>query len=400
MRLLFLNRSFWPDIEATGQLLTELCVDLSHEHDVSVIAGPSYHVHTPQRGLWQRDALGTVRIVRTWGTRLSKAHLASRLINLGSYYVLAAAAARRLAPPDVLVAETDPPLLGTLATLLTRQWRCPFIYYCQDVYPDVAEVTGGVRNSALLSVLRHANRLAYQHAALIIVLGEDMRRRLLAKGVPSEKIAVLSNWADCDAIRPVASSPFRAQFGERFVVMFSGNLGLSQPLEVLVDAAEELRGEPGVVFAFIGAGARKAWLEAEVRQRRLPNVRFFPYQPRAVLAESLSAADLHLVPLQSGLAGCVVPSKVYGILAAGRPFVAVMEEGAEVAVLARAHGVGFVSPPSDPVALARVIRDALTHRVTLEAMGARGRRLAEQRFHRPHLTAQFAALAERVRARG
>ncbi|MFQ5667555.1 MAG: glycosyltransferase WbuB, partial [Candidatus Binatia bacterium] len=111
MRLLFLNRSFWPDVEATGQLLTELCVDLSQHHDVTVVAGPSYHVSVAQRGLWQRDALGAVTIIRTWGTRLPKRQLTGRLLNLGSYYGLAALSVLRLPRPDVVVAETDPPLL-------------------------------------------------------------------------------------------------------------------------------------------------------------------------------------------------------------------------------------------------------------------------------------------------
>lgn len=396
MRLLFLNRSFWPDLEATGQLLTELCTDLSREHDVSVVAGPSYHVRTAHRGLWQRDALGTVQIVRTWGTRLSKARLSGRLLNLGSYYVLGAAAALRLPAPDVVVAETDPPLLGVLGALLKASRRCRFIYYCQDIYPDVAQVTGGVRSRPLLAVLAWANRIAYRHADRIIVLGEDMRGRLIGKGVAADKIAVLPNWVDCDVIRPVAFSDFRAQFGDHFVVMYSGNLGLSQPLETVLDAAEQLRNDPRVLFVFIGEGAQKPALEARVARIGLAQVRFFPYQPTARLAESLSAADLHLIPLRAGLSGCLVPSKVYGILAAGRPFVAMMEASAEVATLVREHRLGFVSPPNDSRGLVEVIRTAVATPAELLAMGARGRRLAQARFHRALVTRRFAELVDGV----
>ncbi len=394
MRLLFLNRSFWPDPEATGQLLTELCVDLSGQHEVSVVAGPSYHVAPAQRGLWQREAFGAVQILRTGGTRLPKDRLVARLLNLGSYYVLAAVGALRLAPPDVVVAETDPPLLGALAAVLKAHWRCRFIYYCQDIYPDVAEVTGVLRNRVLLSLLARANRYAYRRADVIVVLGEDMRRRLLHKGVAAEKIAVLPNWVDCDAIRPLASNPFRAQFGDKFVVMYSGNLGLSQQLETVLDAAQRLHDDARVLFVFIGEGARKAWLEERVQRAGSQNVRFLPYHPKAQLAESLGAADLHLVPLQAGLAGCLVPSKVYGILAAGRPFVAMMDAGAEAAALARASRVGFVSPPGNADGLVAAIRQGLANPVELHAMGARARALAEQRFHRPLLTRQFAAVVQ------
>lgn len=397
MRLLFLNRSFWPDLEATGQLLTELCVDLSQQHDVCVVAGPSYHVRTAHRGLWQRDALGAVQIVRTWGTRLPKARLAARLLNLGSYYALAALGALRLPRPDVVIAETDPPLLGALATVLKARWRCAFVYYCQDIYPDVAEATGALRNRALLTLLARANARAYRHADRIVVLGDDMRRRLLGKGVPADKIVVLANWVDCDAVRPLTTNSFRTQFSDAFVVMYSGNLGLSQQLETILAAARQLRGDARVRFVFIGEGARRVWLEERARRDELGNVLFFPYQPKEQLAQSLGAADLHLIPLQAGLAGCLVPSKVYGILAAGRPFVAMMDADAEVATLAQAQRVGFVSPPGDAEGLVRVIHHALAQPSELEAMGARARELAEREFHRPILTRRFAALLEELR---
>ncbi|MFN8625538.1 MAG: glycosyltransferase family 4 protein [Candidatus Binatia bacterium] len=389
MRLLFLNRSFWPDLEATGQLLTELCTDLSRDHEVSVIAGPSYHVDTRGRGLWRQDMLGRVRVTRTWGTRLPKRRLLGRLLNLGSYYALAAAAALRSARPDVVVAETDPPLLGLLAVLLCARWRCHFVYYCQDIYPDIAAITGGMRSRPLLALLGWANRLAFRKADLIVVLGEDMRRRLLGKGVPAARIAVVPNWVDCNAIRPLSQNGFRAQFGGRFVAMYSGNLGLSQQLESVLEAARRFRDDAGVLFVFIGDGARKGFLEAHARREDLPNVRFLPYQPKEALAESLGAADLHLVPLQAGLAGCMVPSKVYGILAAGRPYVAMMEADADVAVLAREADVGFVTPPGDVAALVEVIRRARAAPDELRAMGVRARQVAERRFHRDLLTKRF-----------
>jgi colanic acid biosynthesis glycosyl transferase WcaI len=397
MRLLFLNRSFWPDPEATGQLLTELCVDLSQQHEVCVVAGPSYHVRTAHSGLWQHDTLGAVRIVRTWGTRLPKARLAARLLNLGSYYALAALGALRLSRPDVVIAETDPPLLGALAAVLKAHWQCAFVYYCQDIYPDVGEATGMLRNRALLALLARANARAYRRADRVVVLGDDMRRRLLGKGVPADKIVVLPNWVDCDAVRPLAANPFRAQFGDTFVVMYSGNLGLSQQLETILAAARQLRDDARIRFVLIGEGARKAWLEERARRDQLRNVHFFPYQPKEQLAQSLGAADLHVIPLQAGLAGCLVPSKVYGILAAGRPFVALMDADAEVATLAQAQRVGFVSAPGDADGLVRVIHHALAQPSELQAMGARARALAEREFHRPILTRRFAALLEELR---
>jgi glycosyltransferase involved in cell wall biosynthesis len=398
-RVLFLNRSFWPDREATGQFLTELCDDLSRDHEVTIVAGPSYHVpstHSAGIRLWSRESRGKVSIVRTWGTRFSKSNLAGRLVNLGTYYVLAAIAAFWLPRPDVIVAETDPPLLGALAAVLKRRWGCKLIYNVRDLYPDIAEATGGVRNPLLLGLLRRANDFAYKRADLIVTLGHDMARRIVAKGVPADKVAVVPDWVDCERIRPLANNPMRRNFGGKFVVMYSGNLGLSQQLEAVLEAAGRLRDDERIIFALIGEGARKKWLEQRALAMGLPNVIFMPYQPLENLAESLSAADLHLIPLAPGTAGCLVPSKIYGILAAGRPFIAMMEENAEVAQIARKDAVGFVVRPGDVEGLVRAIREAADAPDRLKQMGARARRLAELRFDRIKVTGSFGSLLDKL----
>jgi colanic acid biosynthesis glycosyl transferase WcaI len=395
VRLLFLNRSFWPDIEATGQLLTELCSDLAREHQVTVIAGPSYHRRVRQKGLITRDEFQGVSILRTWGTTLSKRRLLFRLVNLGTYYLLAALAAVRLPRPDIVIAETDPPLLGLLAAGLQARWRCRFVYYCQDLYPDIARATSGLRSPLLLALLARANRVAYARADRIVVVGRDMQRRLIENGIPEHKIAVVPNWADCAALRAPAINELRREFGDRFVVMYSGNVGLSQDLDAVLQAAAQIHDER-ILFVVIGDGAGKVALQRRAAESRLTNVRFLPYQEKERLGESLAAADLHLVPLRRGAAGCLVPSKVYGILAAGRPFVAMMESDAEVARIAREFGVGFVIPPGDPTALARLTVDCLSKRNELAEMGTRARQVAEAHFDRPIASARFAALLATV----
>ena len=394
-RVLFLNRSFWPDREATGQFLTELCDDLSIDHEVTVVAGPSYHTKDGNsRGLrlWSRERRGRVTIIRTWGTRFSKSNLAGRLVNLGTYYLLAAIVAYRLPRPDVIVAETDPPLLGALAAVLKRRWGCRLVYNVRDLYPDIAEVTDGVRSPFLLDLLRRGNDYAYERADLIVTLGRDMARRIVDKGVPTEKVVVVPDWVDCGRIGPLASNPFRRSFGNKFVVMYSGNIGLSQQLELVLEAAGRLRDDDRILFALIGEGARKNWLEERARAMGLNNVRFLPYQPLENLGESLSAADLHLIPLAPGVAGCLVPSKIYGILAAGRPFIAMMEDSAEVAQIARDNAVGFVVRPGDVDALVGAIREGVDAPERLRQMGLRARRLAELRFDRIKVTSMFGAM--------
>jgi glycosyltransferase involved in cell wall biosynthesis len=311
------------------------------------------------------------------------------MLNLGTYYGLAAMAALRVRRPDIVIAETDPPLLGVLGAMLKRRWNCRLVYNVRDLYPDIAIANGALRNRALLGLLEHANRFSFRSADCIIVVGEDMRQRLIAKGIPPEKLALVPDWVDCETIRPLPSSRFRSELGEGFVVMYSGNLGLSQQLETVLDAAARLRDESAIRFVLIGEGARKQWLTERARALGLTNLAFLPYRPREELAESLSAADLHLVPLFPGAAGCIVPSKIYGILAAGRPFVAIMEESAEIARLARENSIGFVVRPGDAEGLAQTIRGSAGRRAERAAMGARARRLAEQRFDRRVATRRF-----------
>jgi glycosyltransferase involved in cell wall biosynthesis len=400
-RVLFLNRSFWPDREATGQFLTELCDDLSTDHEVTIVAGPSYHTNDrSSRGfrLWSRERRGKVTIIRTWGTRFSKSNLAGRLVNLGTYYLLAAIVAYRLPRPDVIVAETDPPLLGALAAMLKRRWECRLVYNVRDLYPDIAEVTGGVRSPFLLDLLRRGNDYAYERADLIVTLGHDMARRIVDKGVPPDKVVVVPDWVDCGRIRPLDGNPFRRSFGDKFVVMYSGNIGLSQQLEAVLEAADRLRDDDRILFAMIGEGARKSWLQERAHAMGLKNVTFLPYQPLENLGESLSAADLHLIPLAPGAAGCLVPSKIYGILAAGRPFIAMMEENAEIAQIARDAKVGFVVRPGNVEALIDAIREAIDSPEHLKQMGARARRLAEVRFDRVKVTSMFGSMLTGVTA--
>lgn len=389
MRLLFLNRSFWPDLEATGQNLTELCEELCAEHEITFISGPSYHVAAPSRGLWKRDQFGKITIIRTWGTRFPKRRLGLRVINLGTYFALAAVAALFAPKFDVIIAATDPPLLGILGAALKRCRRCSFVYNVRDLYPDVAEANGGIKSRFLLGLLRWANDVAYASADQVIVLGEDMRRRVLSKGVPAAKVVVVANSVDCQKMRPVEPNPFREQWGDRFIVMYSGNLGLSQQLETVLEAADRLRQDKRILFLLVGEGARKNWLKERTHFLGLPNVEFCPYQPKSRLAESLSAADLHLIPLLRGATGAIVPSKVYGILAVGRPYVAIMDDTAEAARLARDHSVGFVVSPGDAEGLTETIKRASLDPDDLRLKGLRARRLAEEQFERKIIARKY-----------
>lgn len=394
MRILFLNRCYYPDVEATGQLLGELCTDLAREHEVTVIAGQPNFVRPRTGGLlYGREAHAGVTVWRTRNIRFRKKSFIGRVVGLASYLLLASAAALAVRRPDVLVVETDPPVLGALGVLLKWWHRCPLVYYLQDLFPEVGLAMGRLRPGPLTWLLRWTTQLGLRHADRVVVLGEDMRRRVLARGIDPAKIALVPNWVDTRALQPLAHSALRQAWGldGQFVVMYSGNLGLSQNLEQVLEAAEALRGEP-VRFVFVGEGAARPALEARVQERCLTNVQFQPYQPKERLAESLAAADLHLIPLRRGLGGCIVPSKLYGILAAGRPYLAAVDADSEVAEVTRAHGCGLLIEPDAAGPLVETLRSCLGRRAELEAMGRRGRELAERVYDRRLAVDRFAAV--------
>ena len=395
MRILFVNRSFWPDTDATGVLLNELTEDLASEHQITVICGPANTTSRRSLRLFRYENHGAVRIVRTFGARLSKRNVVVRLLNLVVYYALACIAAFR-EHADIVIAETDPPLLGVLGAMLKRLKKCSFVYYCQDLYPEIAEATGGLKSRFLLGRLGWCNDFAYRHADAIIVLGPDMMARLGRRGVPGDRTTIIPNWIDCQKVQPLSAIPPGRDSGD-FVVMYAGNMGWSQNLETVLETARLMRDDRRVKFVFVGDGAKKSALEREARMQRLDNVEFIDRQPPNAMSGILAAGDLHLIPLAAGSAGCLVPSKVYGILAAGRPYVAMMEADGEVARLASEFEVGFVTPPENAGALAHTIAAAMEDPKRLELMGRRARVLAEEAYDRRLVTRRFADFLKTIR---
>ena len=310
MRVCFLNRSYWPDTGATGQLLTELAEDLVSEHgmEVTVIAGrPLRNDGAPPP---ERETRRGVNIIRAAGTTLSPRRFAGRAANYMTYFGAAMLAARRLPKQDVMVALTDPPIIGLAAAAARRD--ASFVFYCQDIFPEVAALLTDFRSPTVDAALERVNRYLVRKADAIVALGDTMASRLVdGKGADRSRITVIHNWADTTAVAPAPQhNEFSAAHGlaGKFVVLHAGNIGQSQNLESVIAAAELLRECRDTVFVFIGDGTGRAALEDSVRARRLQNVRFFPYQPREQMRWTYAAASVFIVSLKPGLAGYIVPS--------------------------------------------------------------------------------------------
>lgn len=382
--ILFLNRSYWPDVEATGQLLTELCEYLQASCDVSVVAGQPNQVRTAQNETaWENEPFRNgVRIHRVAHTQFSKHRMVLKALNYVSFVRSTRRFLRSCDAPDVVVFETDPFLLPFEAFRLQKRTGCRMVGYLQDIYPDVAVALGKVPNNWMVRQLRKSLFSIYRSCDRMVVLSEDMKRLLISGGVESDRIDIVPNWSDPTTVRPLENNSFRVKHGfeSKFLVMYSGNLGLTQRLEEFVAAADLLSDLPQVVFAFVGQGSQRQTLLDLVRTKKLVNVQFFDYQPKSELAMSLSAADLHLVPLTRELSQCLMPSKLYGILAAGRPYLTNAPLESELARLTVRHQVGITVQAGSPEAIADGIRFAASHEMRLTEMGRNARKLALSEF--------------------
>ena len=372
-RLLVLNQYYWPGVEATAHLLTELCEQLAATHDVTVLTGAA-------RGRPRREVRNGVTIQRVRSTTYDRSRLFRRGANYVTYAIGSIWRAMVSRRPDLVVCMTDPPFVASIARLVAARFRAPLLIVMQDVFPEIAVKLGRLRNPVVVRLLRLMIDPAVRAADRVVVIGETMKRRVEEKGVASDRIRVIPNWGDVAGVVPTAHAnewARRHKLVKRFVVMHSGNIGHAQNLDTLVRSTTFLRDLDDLAVVLIGSGARRAELVALTRLLEADKVEVFPYQTRDVLSESLSTADVHVVGLVRGLAGYVVPSRVYGILAAGRPIIAATDADSETAQLVTEIGCGVVVSPGNPFALASAIRAAHDGEYDLAAMGRRARAFAE-----------------------
>ena len=385
-RLLVLNQYYEPGIEATGRLLAQLCADLASDFDVTVVTG------TLPKARAGRMTLDGVSVIRVRSTTFARRRLALRALNYATFLVQALRAGLAQERPDVVLAMTDPPVIGAVAALVARRFRAPLVVVSQDVFPETAERLGRIQNGLVLGLLRTLVKMYLRRADRVVAIGETMRGRLIAKGAPPGNVVVIPNWADTRALSPAPRrNAWAAQNGldEGFVVMHSGNVGNAQDLDSLIRAATML---DDVTVAIVGDGVRRSELEALARDLGADNVRFLPYQPRETLSESLASADVHVVGLAHGLAGYVVPSRLYGILAVARPVIVAADADSEPAQLVERIGCGIAVPPGNPELLAQAILRARQGELDLEAMARRGRAYVEAEADRAKATARYREL--------
>ncbi len=384
MRIVLMNQFFWPDAVATSQILTDVALPLAEAHEVIAICGRS---NAAIANSDQRLGPG-ISVIRTRTLGFTHKKL-GRIVSYLSFLAGAVFHGFTVRKPDVYVTLTTPPLLPIIGSVLSSLREARHVIWEMDVYPDIATGVGYFKRGSWIDRLSGAViDWARRRADVIIVLGEDMKARLQSHGVPADKIQVVENWADGVQIRPL---PFPQG---PLVIQYSGNFGLAHEADTITGVIERLKNHPDIKFVFAGGGSRRLPLMELCKAKGIRNVEFKEYCDRAELGQSLSECHLGLVTQLSETVGCVVPSKIYGIMAAGRPLLYIGPGGSTPAEHIRRFSCGWHIPPGDINGLEQLLLDLNQNRNLIAEAGVRARDKFVQSFDRPIGVARILQLIE------
>jgi len=396
LSLVFLHQYFFPELAGSAQQLTDLALGLKERgYSIRVVTGqPSYSL---KGKLPNRENFKGIQIYRVPKLQLSREGSLGRILSSVSFFLMAFLKVFWMNPQALLVIGSDPPFLPLLGWFFRKVRGQRYILVVSDIYPDIAVALGELRRKSwIVRVLELSNRMGYPSAEKIVVLGEKMAECLQAKfpkGQGREKIQVIPNWANGNWIRPLAKSENRFcvkhKLLDRFVVLFSGNLGKIYNFEDVLDAASSLAGNSSVEFLFIGDGPVRKVLEKEAAARGSTHIRFLPYQPADELPYSLSCGDLALIPLKKEAAGLCVPGKLYYALAAGLPLLVIAPEDSEPARIVRENDCGWSIPPGNAESVVNLLRELSKEPSLLAEKRRRSRACFEAFFTRQRAILQY-----------
>jgi len=382
MHIMLMAQCYAPEEVSAAVLITELATDLvKRGHQVTLVTGaPSYPYGRVFPGYQNRayhvEWLDGVRVVRTWSYISPHKTFWRRALHYTTYSATAFYGGLFAGRPQVLVSFSPPLTLGISAWLLSRLWRVPWILQLEDLYPEAAIAAGVLKSRTAIAFFSAMARFLYGRASHISVIAETFRQHLLQIGVHPKRITVIPVWADPDIVRPMPKeNGFREHYGlkGRFVVLYSGNIGLTSCLEDVLDVAVLLQNNPSVCFVIVGEGVRKPALEQRAQAEQLKNVLFLPFQPRERFPEMMAAADLSVVTLSPSSSRSSLPSKTFNIMASARPILAITPSNSEVAQLVQRARCGVNVPPAHSRLLAETIISLQAQPEQLTEMGNNGR---------------------------
>ena len=385
-RLWVLTEVYYPEEISTGYYLTSIAEGLTESFDVHVLTGQPKHM---ARGLRapKREIRDGVNIYRASATTLDKNVLLYRLVNMFTIGVaMFYNSIKRFRPGDRVLVVTAPPTLPVSTALAALLRRTSYTILVQDSYPEILIAVGATRpDSLFVRMVNFVNRAVYKHASKIIVMGRDMRELFLRKtdglDIP---VVTIPNWADLESVAPTPrhENQLLDRLGllDKLVLLYAGNIGHPTDVETIIETAEQLKEDEGIHFLFIGAGVKKPWVAEQVAQRGLTNVTVLDYMPRAEQIVFLNACDAGLIALIKGMKGTAMPSRTYNIMAAGKPVIALTEEGSELALVIEEDSIGVYVQPHEPDALTAAVREMMGNPRERAAMGKRARAAALAKY--------------------
>lgn len=403
-RIWIVSELYYPELTSTGYFLTGIAEGLASAYDVSALCGqPSYWargVRAPSH-----EKLNGVDVFRCRATTFDKNKLLFKIINLITIsFSIFWKALFRFHRGDIVIAVTNPPLLPYLTALACRLRGANFVLLIHDVYPEIFTRLGILKpHSIPVQLLDRASRWLYNSAERIIVLGRDMRDLSAAKlSVRRNRVVIATNWGDTDAVYPQPLSENRLlsklNLSERFVVQYCGNIGRTHGITDLLDASESLVPDPEFHFLLIGWGAMKPWAVQQKQARNLENLTILDPLPFEEFRDGLNACNIAIISFSSGMSGISVPSRMYNVLAAGKPLMAVCDNDSELAAVVREEGIGWVIAPGRPDLIVSALREAKAHPGCLRSMGERARKAAETKYTKAHVLEIYQSLIESLRS--
>jgi glycosyltransferase involved in cell wall biosynthesis len=403
-RIWIVSELYYPELTSTGYFLTGIAEGLASKYDVSVLCGqPTYWVRGVRAPV--RETRNGVDVLRCRATTLDKDKLIFRIINLFTVSIsISVAAMFRIKRGDVVIAVTNPPLIPYLIALVCRLKGSRFILLIHDVYPDVLMRLGILSPQSFFAhLMNRASRWLYSRASRIIVLGRDMQKLVCAKlNSGRERIVIATNWGDTEAIVPQSFTENqlldKLNLKQHFVVQYCGNIGRTHGMNNIANAAEAIASDPEFHFLVIGWGAMRRWLVQQKKERQLENLTILDPLPQMELCDGLNACNVAIITFSSGMAGISVPSRMYNVLAAGKPLLAVCDDDSELAAVVREEGIGWVVPPGRADLIVATLYDAKSNPERLRSMGERARKASEAKYNSDYVLQIYESIIESLRS--
>lgn len=390
-KLLVYAHYYYPDVASTGQILTELCEGMKETFDITVICVvPSYTGKIEEKYKTQRiykENINGINIVRVRVPEFQKSNKVSRTKNLLAYFFNSLIATFKLEKHDYIFTISQPPILGGVLGVLGKWIKGgKLIYNIQDFNPEQTMAVGYTKNKLLLNTAMMMDKFSCKQSNEVIVVGRDMqetlRNRFNNKKVPENTF--INNWIDEKEIYPLNENhpkiiDFKEKYNlnDKFIIMYSGNIGLYYDLENIIKVIGKFKGREDVIFAFVGDGTVKKEIESYATENKLNNVTFIPYQDKADLVYSLNSADIHWVVNAKGIKGVSVPSKLYGVMAAGKSVLGVLDEGSEARLIVDECNCGVCTEPSNYDEIYNKIEYILNNKEKVKSLGQNGRKYLE-----------------------